>query len=209
MKNNHFYGYRACWLPSMLHWNYSFLHVCFKCDTLVHFNNNVSVFWKQAPCIIIFAFLLKNLLRSLRSRQLFSNLSFSVFHIFQKNLKLNLKLPKIELNCLILSKIENWIENCQKIDFQFFSLSEKLKIELKITQNQSSVFWNYWKLSKNEMDVFVHGCSKFTIHYFYIYIYIFFSNLIIRFPFSQFDNFYWLSFQKLIFNLQIKIASIY
>ena len=123
MKNNHLYDYRACWLPSILHpadWNYSLLHVCFKCDTLVHFNNNVSVFWIQAPCIIIFAFLLKNLLRSLRLRQLFSNLSFSVFHIFQKNLKLNLKLPKIELNCLILSKIENWIENCQKINFNFF-----------------------------------------------------------------------------------------
>ena len=70
---------------------------------------------------------------------------------------MNLKLPKIELNCLILLKIENWIENCQKINFWFFSLSEKLKIELKIVQNQLSFFWNYWKLSKNEMDVFVHG----------------------------------------------------
>ena len=160
VKNNHLYGYRACLLPLMLHpadWNYSLLHVCIKCDTLVHFNNNVSVFWIQTPCIIIFAFLLKNLLRSMRLRQRFSNLQFSIFYIFQKNQKLNLKLPKIELNCLILLKIENWIENCEKINFQFFSLSEKLKIELKIAQNQFSFFSNYWKLSKNEMDVFVHG----------------------------------------------------
>ena len=31
----------------------------------------------------------------------------------------------------VMQRIENWIENCQKINFQFFSLSEKLKIELK------------------------------------------------------------------------------
>ena len=62
-----------------------------------------------------------------------------------------LKLPKIELNCLKLLKIENWIENCQKINFQFFSLSEKLKIELKIAQNQFSFFWNYWKLNKMKL----------------------------------------------------------
>ena len=73
-----------------------------------------------------------------------------------------MKLPKIELNCLVLLKIENWIENCQKINFQFFSLSEKLKIELKIAQNQFSFVWNYWKLSKNEIDVFVHGWGTRT-----------------------------------------------
>ena len=56
-------------------------------------------------------------------------------------------------------KIENWVENCQKVNFQFFSLFEKLKIALKIAQNQFSLFWDYWKLSKNEMDIFVHGCS--------------------------------------------------
>ena len=80
---------------------------------------------------------------------------FSIFHIFQKNWKVNLKLLKIELNCLKLLKIENWIENCQKINFLFFfSLSEKLKIELKIAQNQFSFSLNYWKLNENEMDVF-------------------------------------------------------
>ena len=73
---------------------------------------------------------------------------------------MNLEIPKIELNCLKLLKIENWIKNCQKIDFQFFSLSEKLKIELKITQNQFSLIWNYWKLNKNEMDVFVYGWTS-------------------------------------------------
>ena len=59
---------------------------------------------------------------------------------------MNLKLPKIEMNCLKLLKIENWIENCQKINFQFLSLSEKLKIELKIAQNQFSFFSHYWKM---------------------------------------------------------------
>ena len=82
---------------------------------------------------------------------------------------MNLKLQKIELNCLILLNIENWIENCQKINFQFFSLSEKLKIEFKIAQNQFSIFWNYWKLSKNELDVFVHGWYELTIFIFLKY----------------------------------------
>ena len=68
------------------------------------------------------------------------------FHIFQKYKKLNLKLPKIELNCLKLLKIKNWIENCPKSIF---------------------IFWNYWKLNKNEMDVFVHGWlkSKFEVRF--------------------------------------------
>ena len=78
---------------------------------------------------------------------------------------MHLKLPKIKLNCLILLKIENWIENWQKINFQFVLLTEKLKIELKIAQNQFSFFWNYWKLSKNEIDVLVHGWgTRISVH---------------------------------------------
>ena len=52
--------------------------------------------------------------------------------------------------------VKNWklIENCQKINFQFFPLSKKLKIEFKIAQSQFSLFWNYWKLNKNEMKRF-------------------------------------------------------
>ena len=62
----------------------------------------------------------------------------------------------------VIQKIENWIENCQNNNFQFLSLSEKSKIELKIAQNQFSFFWNYWKLNKNERDVFVHGCFYYS-----------------------------------------------
>ena len=54
----------------------------------------------------------------------------------------------MEMNCLKLLKIENWIENCQKINFQLFSLSEKLKIEWKIAQNQFSFFWNFENWTK-------------------------------------------------------------
>ena len=85
-----------------------------------------------------------------------------------KELKIDWKLPKIQFSIFsITPKIKNWIENCpqsifislkllklkmeliivKKIYFQFFSLSEKLKIELKIVQNQFSFFSNYWKLN--------------------------------------------------------------
>ena len=151
VKNNHLYGYRACLLPLMLHpadWNYSLLHVCIKCDTLVHFNNNVSVFWIQTPCIIIFAFLLKNLLRSMRLRQRFSNLQFSIFYIFQKNQKLNLKLPKIELNCLILLKIENWIENCQKNQFSVFFVIWKTKNWIENCPKSIFIFFKLLKIKQ-------------------------------------------------------------
>ena len=82
---------------------------------------------------------------------------FSIFSVIRKIKNRIENCPKPIFICLKLLKIENCIENCQKINFQSFSLSEKLKIELKTTQNQFSFFWNYWTLSKNEMDIFVHG----------------------------------------------------
>ena len=81
-----------------------------------------------------------------------------------KELKIDWKLPKNQFSIFsVIRKIENWIENCQKTIFSFFSLSEKLKTESKIAQNQLSFYWNYLKLNKNDMDVFVHGygCSMY------------------------------------------------
>ena len=69
---------------------------------------------------------------------------FSTFDIFQKNERLNLKLPKMELNSLKLSKIE----------FSIFFVIRKIKNWI---ENQFSFFWNHWKSNKNEMDVFVQG----------------------------------------------------
>ena len=81
---------------------------------------------------------------------------FNFSHILKK-IKIEFEITKnwIEL----FEIIKNWIENYQKISFQLFLLSEKVKIELKIAQNQFSFFWNYWKLNKNEMDVSVHECK--------------------------------------------------
>ena len=51
-----------------------------------------------------------------------------------KELKIDRKLPKNQFSFFsIIWKIENWIENCQKINFQFFSLSKKLNWKLPIT----------------------------------------------------------------------------
>ena len=79
---------------------------------------------------------------------------FKFSHI-PKKIKIEFEITKNRIE--LFEIIKNWIENCQKINFQIFSLSQKLKIEFKIAQNQFPLFWNYWKLSKNEMDVFVHG----------------------------------------------------
>ena len=84
---------------------------------------------------------------------------FKFSHI-PKKIKIEFEITKNRIE--LFEIIKNWIENCQKINFQIFSLSQKLKIELKIAQNQFPLFWNYWKLSKNEMDVFVHGCGRIS-----------------------------------------------
>ena len=87
---------------------------------------------------------------------------FSIFSVIRKIKNRIENCPKPIFICFKLLKIENWIENCQK---SIFSLSEKLKIELKIAQNQFSFFWNYLKLSENEMDVSVRGCSCQFIYF--------------------------------------------
>ena len=139
--NNHPYGYGASLLPSIFYptdWDYSLLHVCFKSDTLVHFNNNVSVFWTQDPWVIIFAFLLKDLLRYLRSRQLFGNLYF--FH-FSK------------------MKVESWTENCQKIFFFFFFLIKKIKNWI---ENYTKSIFIFLKLLKIEQKW--NRCFRTRMH---------------------------------------------
>ena len=84
---------------------------------------------------------------------------FQKKRIFMKNfIKRWLKMVKNEFSTFDRIKKWNWILwNYWKLNFQFSSLSEKLRIELKIAQNQFSFFWDHWKLNKNEMDVFVHG----------------------------------------------------
>ena len=91
---------------------------------------------------------------------------FSIFSVIWENKNRIENSPKPIFICLKLLKIENWIENRQKINFHFFEIIEnwtKMKFEnwklnWKLPKNQFSFFWNYWKLNKNEMDVFVHGC---------------------------------------------------
>ena len=90
---------------------------------------------------------------------------FSIYSVIRKIKNRIENCPKPIFICLKLLKIENWIENRQKINFHFFEIIEnwtKMKFEnwklnWKLPKNQFSFFWNYWKLNKNEMDVFVHG----------------------------------------------------
>ena len=117
MKDNHVYGYRACWLPSMLHpadWNYSLFHMYFKCDTLVYFNNDVSVFWIQAPCIIIFAFLWKD-----------NFLAICNFFIFQKNW------------IFMKNFIKNWLKIVKNQCSIFHIFQKKLKNGFEITTGKT------------------------------------------------------------------------
>ena len=63
---------------------------------------------------------------------------FKFSHI-PKKIKIEFEITKNRIE--LFEIIKNWIENCQKINFQIFSLSQKLK---------------------NEMDVFVHGCGRIS-----------------------------------------------
>ena len=69
----------------------------------------------------------------------------------------------------------------KKLIFNFFLLPKKLKIELKIAQNQFWFFWNYWKLNRNEMDLFVHECTC-TISVYFVHS-IFNSNFWLKIDF--------------------------
>ena len=95
---------------------------------------------------------------------------FSIFSVIRKIKNRIENCPKPIFICLKLLKIENWIENRQKINFHFFEIIEnwtKMKFEnwklnWKLPKNQFSFFWNYGKLNKNEyVSVYLTAKSIF------------------------------------------------
>ena len=137
VKNNHLYGYRTCWLPSMVHpadWNYSLLHVYFVtfwCILTIMFQ-----FSEYKPLVSLFLRFsyIASFLGPWDRDNFLAICNFFTSQknwIFMKNCIKNwLKIVKNQFSIsFVFWKIKNWIKNCPKSIFLFFY--KLLKIEQK------------------------------------------------------------------------------